>query len=110
MNQTFTRRTDCRLDRQMAAFEIRDNKNRQLGLDVALWECTYTVEDRPNWGGYSHEPGTVYCVTAQQMRNGEWYGSIQQGKEFATLNEARRYYETIVAKREKEYAKKYIAA
>lgn len=94
------------LDKETRAFEsCRDRWNRQIGVLAIVTRQEWVESDKP-WG-YPIEPGVWYEAYVQQTRNSETYGASYFLKRFRSLEEALAAKNEVVAKRQKEYTKKY---
>lgn len=86
---------------------LRDSKNRQMGVMVWIRREEY-VEDKVNWGCCSNvEPGVSFFLAVHQTRNNQFYGSGYTNFRFNTFEDAKQKADELVAKRRKEYTKKY---
>lgn len=93
-------------------FDVVDDKGRRLGVWVTIERKLY-VEVTPEWAAdypnsvYRAAPGESFEARVQQTRNGKSYGATQSGWAFRTLEQAEQYVAKAVAKREREYAKRF---
>jgi hypothetical protein len=85
---------------------LRDRFDRQIGVTAYIRCEEWAVSEEQRWG-YSIEPGVWFYVAVHQVRNNETYGSGYTNFRFKTLEEAQQKAEELVAKRRKEYTKKY---
>ncbi len=86
---------------------LRDAKNRQIGVAVLICHEEWVASDEQRWGGPVVEQGDAFFVAVHQVRNNEQYGSGYTNFRFKTLEEAQDKALELVAKRQKEYTKKY---
>lgn len=84
---------------------LRDRFDRQIGVTAYIRREEFVLSE-DSWG-YSVEPGVWFYVAVHQVRNNEMYGSGYTNFRFKTLEEAQQKAEQLVAKRRKEYTKKY---
>lgn len=86
---------------------LRDRFNRQIGVAVLICYEEWVESEEQRWGIENHEQGGSFFVAVHQIRNNEQYGSGYTNFRFKTVEQAQRKAEELVAKRRKEYTKKY---
>lgn len=95
------------LTREIHNFDgLRDRWNRQIGVKVMIRREEFVLSENQSWG-YSVEPGVWFHLSIRQVRDEGLYGSGYSHLRFKTLEEAQQKAEELVAKRRKEYTKKY---
>lgn len=85
---------------------LRDSRNRQIGVRVEIAQKTFVPTDGDSYWT-NVEPGVHFYVNVRQLRGGLHYGATPCSSKCKTLEEAQQKAEQIIAKRRKEYTKKF---
>lgn len=99
--------TKCQYD-----FDVRDQKGRMIGVQVTLYEQTFTEltpeEVAKPWSSWYHvRPGTYLCAYAMATRDGRPYGASQNEARFTDPAQRNRWVIQRVADARKRYVRQF---
>jgi len=95
------------LSEEHVTFPVKDEKGRQMGMNVSIERQTYIPYDPAvHKACWSVEPGTYYVAHSQVTRDGKRFGNRGE-KRAATAQAAHDAVAKIVRATRKRYYKKY---
>ena len=88
-------------------FDIYDQKNRKLGLQIKTYNYQKMVND------FTVDPTKIdtsfyFVAELHQTRNNKTYGGSSSWEQFLTKDEMQQWIDTKISKLQKTYAKKFV--